>query len=325
MVKAIRVHEPGGVEVLKWEAVELQPVGPGEIRLRHTAIGVNLVDAYMRSGMLPPPRYPYIPGMEAAGVVIAVGEGVTSCHVGQRVAYAGRPTGSYSEERTMMADRVVAIPEGICDETAAAITLKGMTAHMLLDEMFRVSPGLFVLVHTAAGGLGAVLAQLAHSLGAVVIGTVSSEAEAEMAMENGVTHPIIYTSEDLVQRVQEITQGEGVAVVFGGEGEDTLRRLADCLEPRGLLFSYGPTYGDPPSFHVSQVSKRGALRMFKPPMFEYEAPRVEVVRRAEAIFSMVLSGVIKVRVSDRYPLAEASNAHALLEAGNATGSIVLVP
>ncbi|GBG72007.1 hypothetical protein CBR_g10943 [Chara braunii] len=325
MVKAIRVHRAGGPEVLQWETVEVPPPEAGEIRLKHTAIGVNFFDTYMRWGVYAPAGYPFTPGMEGAGVVTAIGEGVTSCHVGQRVAYAGRPVGSYAEERIMPANRVVPVPDGISDEMAAAIMLKGMTAHMLLIDVYPVKAGQFILVHAAAGGMGILLSQWARSLGAIVIGTVSSEAKAKVAMENGVSHPIIYTSEDLVQRVKEITQGKGVSVVYDGVGKDTFMGSLDCLAPRGMLVSYGQASGSPPPFHVSELGKRGSLSLSRPALFDYIVMREDLVSRAEAVFSMVLSGALKVSVPHRYPLAEASRAHEDLEARKTTGSVVLLP
>jgi NADPH2:quinone reductase len=263
--------------------------------------------------------------MEAAGKVIDVGAGVTNFKAGDRVAYASPPPGSYSEERLMPADRLVKLPEGIGDKTAAAMMLKGMTAHYLLRRVYRVKQGDLILFHAAAGGVGLIACQWAKHLGATVIGTVSSEEKAKLAADNGCHYPIIYTREDFVQRVKEITGGEGLPVVYDSVGKDTFMKSLDCLQPFGLMVSFGQSSGTVPPLDIITLSTRGSLFLTRPTLMSYTAKREDLVDTADKLFDVVSSGAVKVEIKQTYPLNDAANAHSDLEARKTVGSTVLIP
>lgn len=324
MTHAIRFHSTGGPEVLCWEEVAVGAPGPGEARVRHTAIGLNFIDTYHRSGLYPVPL-PSGLGMEAAGVVEEVGDGVTEVGVGQRVAYAGGPLGAYAETRLIPAHRLVPVPEGIDDRTAAAMMLKGMTAQYLLRSTFRVEPGHTVLIHAAAGGVGLLACQWARHLGATVIGTVSSDAKAELAMAHGCHHVIVTAREDIVTRVKEITGGVGVHVVYDSVGRDTWDASLDCLRRRGMLVSFGNASGPVPPIQPLVLSRKGSLFLTRPTLMDYTVTRDELLACAGELFELVSRGVVQVRVNQTYALAAAATAHRDIEARRTTGSTVLLP
>ena len=321
MTHAIRVHQTGGPETLKWETVELPPPAAGEIQVRHTAVGLNYIDVYFRTGLYPAPL-PLTPGFEAAGVVAAVGAGVTELRVGERVAYATGPLGAYAEARNMPADRAVKIPEGVSDQQAAAMMLQGMTAEYLLRRTYPVKKGDTILVHAAAGGVGLILCQWAKHLGATVIGTVGSDAKAELARANGCDHPIVYTREDFHARVMEITGGAKLPVVYDSVGMDTFAKSLDCLALRGMMVLYGQASGKVPPFDLGELSAKGSLFVTRPTLFSYTATRQELVDCANALFDVVGRGIVKIAINQTYPLREAAQAHADLEARKTTGSTV---
>lgn len=321
MTHAIRVHQTGGPETLKWETVEVPPPAAGEIQVRHTAVGLNYIDVYFRTGLYPAPL-PLTPGFEAAGVVAAVGAGVTEIRVGDRVAYATGPLGAYAEARNMPADRAVKIPEGVSDQQAAAMMLQGMTAEYLLRRTYPVKKGDTILVHAAAGGVGLILCQWAKHLGAMVIGTVGSDAKAELARANGCDHPIVYTREDFQARVMEITGGAKLPVVYDSVGKDTFAKSLDCLALRGMMVLYGQASGKVPPFDLGELSAKGSLFVTRPTLFSYTATRQELVDCANALFDVVGRGIVKIAINQTYPLREAAQAHADLEARKTTGSTV---
>ncbi|PWG62199.1 quinone oxidoreductase family protein [Spiribacter halobius] len=325
MVQAIRVHQHGGPEQMRWESVTVPAPGPGEALVRHTVIGVNYIDVYFRTGLYQPAGLPFTPGMEAAGVVEAVGEGVTELAVGERVAYASPPPGSYAEQRVIAADRLVPLPDGIADEQAAGMMLKGMTAQYLLRRAYRVQPGDAVLIHAAAGGVGLIACQWARHLGAMVIGTVGSAEKAELARAHGCEHPIRYREEDFVERVRELTGGEGVAAVYDSVGRDTFERSLDCLRRRGTLVSFGQSSGPVPPLDVGLLAKKGSLFLTRPTLFHYTASREDLLATARELFEVVEQGAVRIEVNERFPLAEAAEAHRALEGRRTTGSTVLLP
>ncbi len=325
MTRAIRIHETGGPEALRWEDVDVGAPGPGEIRVRHTAIGLNFIDVYLRSGLYPLPGLPAVLGMEAAGVVEAVGPGVERPAVGDRVAYAAMPPGAYAEARIMPADRVVTLPDAIDDRTAAAMMLKGMTAEYLLRRTFRVKEGDAILFHAAAGGVGLIACQWAKILGATVIGTVGTREKAEKARAHGCDHPIVTTEEDFVARVREITDGEGCAVVYDSIGKDTFEGSLDCLAPRGMLVLFGQSSGPVPPFDAGVLAAKGSLYLTRPSLFHYTATREELDSCASALFEVVAAGKVAITIGQTYPLAETAQAHRDLEARRTTGSTVLLP
>jgi NADPH2:quinone reductase len=320
---ALRKH--GGPEVLEWDEIDVPEPGAGDVRIRHSAVGINFIDVYFRSGAYPGPSFPFSIGMEGAGVVEAVGPGVTSVKVGSRIAYASAPLGSYAEVRNMPADRVVELPDGIDDETGAAMMLKGMTAEYLLHRTYPVKVGDHVLVHAAAGGVGLILCQWAKVLGATVIGTVGNEEKARLAAENGCDHPIIYTKTNFVSEVRKITSGGGVRVVYDSVGKDTFDGSLDCLAQRGYLVLYGQSSGKVASFDPQVLNYKGSLFFTRPTLAHYTATREDLLLSTSRLFSAVKSGAVKIRVGQRYPLREAARAHADLEARKTTGSTVLVP
>ena len=317
MTHAIRVHAYGGPEVLQWEAVEVGEPGPGEVRLKQTAIGLNYIDVYSRTGYYPQSSLPFIPGVEGAGVVTAVGEGVKDLKVGMRVAYA--------EERLIAADRVVRLPSGISDDVAASIMLKGMTAQYLLRRTYIVGPKTTLLFHAAAGGVGLIACQWAAALGATVIGTVGSAGKALIARAHGCTHVINYREEDFVTMVKAYTDGKGVDVVYDSIGKDTFPASLDCLKPLGMWVSFGQASGPVPDFKITLLSQKGSLYATRPSLQHYTASRKDLVATANDLFDVVGSGKVKVSVNQTYPLAEAARAHQDLEARLTTGSTVLLP
>ncbi len=298
--------------------------GPGQVRLKQTAVGLNYIDVYVRTGFYPQPSLPFIPGMEGAGIVTAVGSGVTEFAVGDRVAYAG-PIGAYAQERLIAADRVVKIPPGIDPSEAAAIMLQGMTAEYLLRRTYRVGPETTLLFHAAAGGVGLIACQWARSLGAIVIGTVGSADKAKLALEHGCTHVINYREEDFVARVKELTKGKGVDVVYDSIGKDTFPGSLDCLRPLGLWVSFGQASGPVPEFKITLLSQKGSLFATRPSFANYTATREELIASANDLFDVVKSGKVKIAVHQTYPLAEAARAHRELEARTTTGSTLLIP
>lgn len=321
MTKAIRVQQPGGPQAMHWETVTLSKPGPGEVRLRHKAVGLNYIDVYHRSGLYPLPT-PFTPGVEAAGLVEALGEGVTSVAVGDRVAYAG-PVGSYAEARIIPADSLVRLPDSIDFEQAAALMLQGMTARMLLRSVHSVEPGETILVHAAAGGVGLMLCQWAASLGARVIGTVSSEAKAELARANGCHHPIVYTETDFVAETLRITGGEKLPVVYDSVGRGTFLRSLDCLAPRGLMVSFGQASGAVEPFSPNLLAQKGSLFLTRPTLFTYIATPDELQESASELFDAVDSGRVRIEINQRFALADVGDAHRALEARQTTGSTVL--
>ncbi|WP_371346193.1 quinone oxidoreductase [Ancylobacter sp. IITR112] len=325
MAVAIRVHEVGGPEVLRLDEVTLGAPGPGEVRLRHTAVGLNFIDTYFRSGLYPAPNgLPFIPGNEAAGVVVEVGEGVDGLKPGDRVAY-GSSLGAYCSERVMSAAPLVKLPDSIADETAAAMMLKGMTARYLLRQTHKVKAGDTLLVHAAAGGVGQILCQWATHLGATVIATVGSAAKAEIAKECGAAYVINYSEEDFVARVREITEGALCDVVYDGVGQATYPASLDCIKPRGLFASFGNASGAIKDFSLLALSSKGSLYATRPTLFTHVSNRADLLANAADLFEVVSSGVVKIPVNQRYALADAAQAHRDLEARRTTGSTVLLP
>lgn len=322
MIMAIRIHKTGGPEVLRWEEANVGRPGPGEARLRHTAVGLNFIDTYHRAGLYPL-ALPAVLGSEGAGVVEEVGPGVTEVKPGDRVAYAG-PIGAYSQARLIRADRLVALPAEIGDRVAAAMMLKGMTAQYLLRRTCPVEAGDTVLIHAAAGGVGLIACQWARHRGATVIGTVSTEAKATLAREHGCDHPIVTSRESFVARVREITGGRGVRVVYDSVGKDTFDGSLDCLQPLGMMVSYGNSSGPVPAFSPLVLSAKGSLFLTRPTLMTYTARREDLLATAAELFEVVRSGAVRVEIRQTYPLAEAAQAHRDLEARRTTGSTVLL-
>jgi NADPH2:quinone reductase len=324
MTRGVLVRAHGGPEVLEWSEIDVPAPKRGEVRIRHTAVGVNFIDVYDRTGLYPMPL-PSVLGREAAGVVDAVGARVRSLAVGDRVAYTSTSPGSYAEARNMPADRVVKLPDSIADEQAAAMMLKGLTAHYLLRRTYRVRKGDPIVVHAAAGGVGLILVQWARHLGAEVIAVVGSDAKAGLARRHGAHHVIVTAREDLVARVREITRGKGVPVVYDSIGKDTFFASLDCLRRLGMMVTYGNASGPVAPFSALELSRRGSLFLTRPTLFHYIATRAELNRAAKELFEVVASGVVEIVVGQRYPLADAARAHADLEGRRTTGSTVLVP
>jgi NADPH:quinone reductase len=323
MPYAIRFHKPGGPEVLQWEEVEVGKPGLGEARVRHTAVGLNFADVYVRRGVYPAPL-PSGLGFEAAGVVEDVGPSVSDIKSGDRVAYGNSPLGAYSEVRVMPADRLVVLPQGISDQEAAAIMLKGMTAQYLIRQIYKVKKGDTILFHAAAGGVGLIACQWAKSLGATVIGTVGSDEKAKLAKEYGCDYPIIYTREDFVERVKELAKGEKVPVVYDGVGKDTFMKSLDCLRPTGLIVSFGQSSGPVGPVDLSIFAQKGSLFFTRPTLNTYAAKRADMLVMAQDLFAVVLSGAVKIVINRTYPLKEAAQAHHDLEARRTVGSTVFV-
>ncbi|ADH89009.1 Alcohol dehydrogenase zinc-binding domain protein [Ancylobacter novellus DSM 506] len=325
MAFAIRVHEFGGPEVLKYEEVTVGPPGPGEAKIRHTAIGLNFIDTYFRTGLYQPAGgLPFIPGNEAAGVVVEVGEGVSDLRPGDRVAY-GASTGSYCTERRIPAAALVKLPNTIPDETAAAMMLKGMTARYLLRQTHKVKPGDTILVHAAAGGVGLILCQWASHIGATVIGTAGSPEKVALAKANGAAYVIDYSKDDFVAQVKEITDGALCDVVYDGVGQATYPGSLDCIRPRGLFVSFGNASGPITNFNLLSLSQKGSLYATRPTLNTHIATRETLLATANDLFDVVGSGVVKIAVEQRYRLPDAAQAHRDLEARRTTGSTVLLP
>jgi NADPH2:quinone reductase len=324
MPHAIRIHQNGGPEVLSWEAVDVPAPAPGEATIRHHAVGLNFIDTYHRTGLYPL-ALPSGIGMEGAGVVEAVGEGVSELKVGDRVAYAGGPLGAYAEVRNIPAHRLLKLPDSISFETGAAMMLQGLTAAYLLRKTYRVQAGDAVLIQAAAGGVGLIASQWARALGATVIGTVGSPAKAELAKAHGCHHVINYSTENFTQRVREITGGEGVAVVYDGVGKDTFAGSLDCLRPMGMMVTFGNASGPVPPLDLIQLSQKGSLFVTRPTLMNYTAKREDLVALGRELFDVVVSGQVKIEVNQRYALKDAAQAHRDLEARKTTGSTILIP
>jgi NADPH2:quinone reductase len=318
---AIRVHKTGGPEVLQWEEVEVGEPGPGQVKLRQEAAGVNFIDVYHRNGLYPQ-ALPFTPGVEGAGVVEAVGAEVTDLKPGDRVAYGGQ-IGGYAEERLIDADRVVKLPKGIPSDQAAAMMLQGMTAQMLLRSVFPVAKGDTILVHAAAGGVGLIMCQWARALGATVIGTVGTEEKAKLASDHGCDYPIVYSKQDFVAEVQRITNGEKLPVVYDGVGRDTFLRSLDCLKVRGLMVSFGNASGAPDPIAPGVLAQKGSLYLTRPTINHYTATRGQLDQSARELFEMVTSGKVKIELNQRFPLKDAAEAQRELEARKTSGSTVL--
>ena len=325
MTNCIRVHETGGPEALVWEEQAVSDPGAGEVLLRQTAVGMNYIDVYFRTGLYPSPGLPFTPGMEGAGVVVGLGEGVTYFNVGDRVAYAGAPIGAYAERRLMPAERLVAIPDEIDDQTAAAMLLKGMTAQYLLLRSATLKAGDTVLFHAAAGGVGLIACQWARHLGLRVIGTVGSEEKAELAAAHGCDFPVIYTKENFVDRVREITKGEGVSVVYDSVGKDTFQDSLGCLRPLGLMVSFGQSSGPVAPIDIGILNLMGSLFLTRPSLLHYTATREDLLETANDLIRVVREGVVKIEVKQTYPLKDAARAHEDLEGRRTMGSTVLLP
>ncbi len=323
MTKCIQVNEAGGPEVMQWVDANVGEPGAGEVQVRHTAVGLNFIDVYFRAGTYPPPGYPFTPGLEGAGVVQAVGDGVSDIQAGDRVAYASPPLGAYAEVRNMPAEKVVKIPDSVDDLTAAAMMLKGMTAEYLLRRTYAVQAGDTILFHAAAGGVGLIACQWAKHLGAKVIGTVSSDEKAELAKAHGCDHPIIYTRENFVDRVKEITGGQGVPVVYDSVGKTTFMDSLDCLQPLGKMVSFGQSSGKVEPFDIGVLSAKGSLYLTRPTLMTYTAHREDLVNSANALFDVVGQGNVKIDINQTYALADAVRAHQDLEGRKTTGSTVL--
>ena len=323
MAKAVRYHKQGGPEVLQLDEVTVGDPGPGQARVRHTAIGVNFVDTYQRSGLYPM-QVPAVAGNEAAGVVEAVGAGVTDLKAGDRVAYTGLP-GSYCEARVVPADRLVKLPESISDEQAASMMLKGLTVHYLIHSTYPVKKGETVLWHAAAGGVGLIACQWLKTLGVSTIGTVGSDEKAALARKHGAEHVINYSKENFVDRVKAITGSKNVPVVYDSVGKTTWDGSLDCLRPRGLMVSFGNASGPVPPVNLGILSTKGSLYVTRPTLATHIASRSDLVERSNALFEVVKSGKVKIETTKRYKLADAQSAHRDLEGRKTTGSIVLVP
>jgi NADPH2:quinone reductase len=323
MTHVIRIHKTGGPEVLSWDEVSLAKPGPGEVRLRQTAVGLNYIDTYIRRGIYPQPL-PAALGGEGAGVVEETGPGVTDLKPGDRVAYGNAPIGSYAEERLIPADRLVKVPAGVTDQQAAAIMLKGLTAQYLLRQTYRVKPGETILFHAAAGGVGLLACQWAKHLGVTVIGTVGSDAKAKLARDHGCTHVIDYTKEDFVKRVDEITNGKKLPVVYDSVGKDTFMKSLDCLAPLGLMVSFGQSSGLVEPFSINILTNKGSLYVTRPTLAHYAGAPDKLRAMAKELFDVVASGAVKIEIGQTYKLKDVAQAHRDLEARKTTGSTVLV-
>ncbi|HEY6048884.1 MAG TPA: quinone oxidoreductase [Sphingomicrobium sp.] len=321
MTHAIRVHKTGGPEVLEWEEVEVAEPGPGQVKIRQEAAGLNFIDVYHRTGLYKQ-ELPFTPGVEGAGVVEEVGADVTNVKKGDRVAYAG-PLGGYAEERLIDADRLVKLPKNIAGEQAAGMMLQGMTAQMLLRSVFPVTKGDTILVHAAAGGVGLIMCQWAAALGVTIIGTVSTEEKAELAKAHGCAHPIVYSRQDFVAEVNRITDGEKLPVVYDSVGRDTFMKSLDCLKLRGLMVSFGNASGPVQPFSPLVLSQKGSLYLTRPTLFHYVATREQLENSAKELFDVVSSGKVKIEVKQRFPLKDAAEAHRALQERRTTGSTIL--
>jgi len=325
MSYAIKIHKTGGPEVLSYEEYDPGVPGPEEVRVVHEAIGLNFIDVYHRTGLYPLPVLPAVLGLEGAGRVEEVGEGVTEFVPGDRVAYAGIPPGAYAQERCIPAHRLVKLPEMISTREAAAMMLQGMTARYLLRGCFPVRAGNSLLIHAASGGVGSILCQWASSLGAIVIGTVGSREKAEIALANGCAHPILYREENFVDRVKEITEGKGVDVVYDSVGQATFLQSLDCLRPMGTMVSFGQSSGPIAPFDMSLLGAKGSIFLTRPSLMHYTARREDLIAHAEDLFQAVTSGVVKIHITQEYRLEDTALAHRALEARKTTGSTILLP
>jgi NADPH2:quinone reductase len=324
MSKAIRIFRTGGPEVMEYVDVEVGEPGPGEARVRQHACGLNYIDVYFRTGLYPQPL-PAGLGMEGAGVVEAVGDGVTHVSPGDRVAYAGRPPGAYAEARVMPAAVLVRLPDDIGFETGAAMMLQGLTVQYLFRRTFALKGGETVLFHAAAGGVGLIACQWAKALGVTLIGTVGSDAKGELAKQHGAAHVINYNTENFVERVREITGGKGVPVVYDSIGNDTFTGSLDCLSPLGTMVSFGSASGPVPPFSLNELASRGSLFITRPTLFSYTAKREDLDAMAADLFDVVGSGKVKIEINQRYALKDATQAHVDLESRKTTGSSILLP
>lgn len=324
MPHAIRIHETGGPDALRWEEIEVGDPGPGQVRIRQTACGLNFIDVYMRSGLYPVPELPATLGMEAAGVVEAVGDGVTELAPGNRVAYA-MIIGGYAETRLIEANKLIKLPDTINDQTAAAMMLKGLTAHYLLFRTYPVKAGDTILVYAAAGGVGLLLCQWAKHLGATVLGCVGSQEKAELALAHGCDHPIFYREENIAQRVRDLTNGEGVAAVYDSVGQATFEASLDSLRPFGVLATFGNTSGKVKPFDPNILAPKGSLYVTRPTLATHTATRELLVEGADRLIDVVSNGIVKINIPQTYSLAETAQAHRDLEARKTTGSTVLLP
>ena len=324
MTHAIRIYEHGGPEVMKWEAVEVGAPGEKEARIRHTVVGLNYIDTYHRSGLYKLPL-PTVIGREGAGVVEAIGAGVTGLKVGDRVAYGAAPIGSYAEARLIPADRLVKIPDNVTDQQAASIMLKGMTSQYLLRRTHPVVPGDIILCHAAAGGVGLILCQWAKHLGATVIGTVGNDDKVALARANGCDHVINYAKEDYVARVAEITGGKKCDVVYDAVGKDTFPSSLDCLKPMGMWVSFGQSSGLVPPFQVNLLQQKGSLFATRPTTAHYFAKSADLAIAAANLFSVLQNGSVRVEIGQTFPLKDAAEAHRALEARRTSAATVLIP
>lgn len=324
MSYAIRFYQVGSPDVLRWEELDVGDPAPGQARVRHEAVGLNFIDTYHRSGLYPLPL-PSGLGMEGAGVIEAVGDGVSEFKVGDRVAYAGGPLGAYSQVRCLPADRLLKLPDSLSFQTGAAMMLQGLTTAYLLRRTYRVQPGDAVLIHAAAGGVGLIACQWAKALGATVIGTVSTEAKAELARQHGCDHIIFYSREDVAKRVRELTGGEGVAVVYDGVGKDTFMGSLDSLRVRGMMVTFGNASGPVPPFDPLLLTQKGSIFITRPTLAHYTSQRAELVDLGAELFDSVTSGKIRIEVNQTYALSDAATAHRDLEARKTTGSTILLP
>jgi NADPH2:quinone reductase len=324
MAHAIRIHATGGPEVLHYEEVAVGDPGPGQARVRHTAIGLNYIDTYHRSGLYPLPM-PSGLGVEAAGIVESVGSGVDWIKAGDRVAYSGGTPGAYSTERVMPADRLVKIPDGIEDATAATLMLKGLTVQYLFRQTFPLKGGETILFHAAAGGVGLIACQWARALGVTMIGTVGSDAKAALAKANGCAHTIVYTREDFVARTKELTGGKGVPVVYDSIGKDTFPQSLDCLAPRGLFVSFGSSSGPIAAFNINLLAQKGSLYATRPTLFNYATTREILNGMSDEMFGLVRAGKVRSDARQTFALKDAAEAHRTLESRATTGATILVP
>jgi NADPH2:quinone reductase len=324
MTHAIRIHQTGGPEVLKWDKVEVGKPGPGQVRLRQTACGLNYIDIYHRTGVYPVTELPAVLGMEAVGIVEELGEGVTVLAVGDRVAYA-MVVGGYTEQRIIDARQLIKIPDTIEDKTAATMMLKGLTAHYLLFRTYPVKPGDTILVYAASGGVGLMLCQWAKHLGATVIGCVGSQEKADLATANGCDHPVFYRKENIAERVRELTNGEGVSVVYDGMGQQTFEASLDCLRPFGVMVTYGNITGEIQPFSPKILAPKGSLYVTRPTLATHVATRELLIEGAERLIDVISKGIVKNNVNQSYALKDTAQAHRDMEARKTTGSTVLLP
>jgi NADPH2:quinone reductase len=321
MPNAIRVHEVGGPDKLLWEEVDVGDPGPGQVRIAQVAAGLNFIDVYHRTGLYPQPL-PFVPGVEGAGTIEAIGDGVEGLAVGDRVAYGG-PIGGYAEARLIDANKVVKVPESISPEQAAGMMLQGMTAQMLLRSVFPITKGDTILIHAAAGGVGLIMCQWAKALGVRVIGTVGTEEKAELAAAHGCDHPIVYSKQNFVAEVERLTEGEKLPVVYDSVGRDTFLRSLDCLRPRGVMVSFGQSSGPMEPFNIGLLAQKGSLYLTRPTLFTYTATRAQLEQSAKELFAIVADGKVKIEVNQSFKLEDAAEAHRALEARETSGSTIL--